>query len=78
MTRIVNDIGHKIDEDISPERANLLMQSLNDFVYGAVKDRIFQLLKISSDLDQNEVVLSISNVYEVAYSLIEEEAITNE
>jgi hypothetical protein len=78
VTRIVNDIGHKIDENVSAERANLLMQSLNDFVYGAVKDKISQLLKISSDLTQKEVVLSISNVYEVAYSLIEEEAITHE
>lgn len=78
VTRIVNDIGHKIDENVSAERANFLMQSLNDFVYGAVKDKISQLLKISSNLNQKEVVSSISNVYEVAYSLIEEEAIANE
>lgn len=78
VTRIVNDIGHKIDKDVSAERANLLMQSLNDFVYGAVKDRVFELLKISPALNQKDLVLSVSNIYEIAYNIIEEEAITNE
>ena len=74
VTRIINDIGHKIDANITAEKAHFLMKSLNDFVYGAIKDRLTALLVISSEVSRQDLAVSISNIYEVAYSLIEGEA----
>lgn len=74
VTRIVNDIGHKIDGNITSEKANFLMKSLNDFVYGAIKDRLTSLLLVSPEVSRQDLASSISNIYEVAYGLIEQEA----
>lgn len=73
--RVINDIGVKIDVSaLSAQQANQLTQFLNDFVIGAVRDRVGRELAKTRSLGANQLRAEIQKIYQIAFQVLESEA----
>lgn len=72
---IINHIGMKFDvKAISAEQANKLLRSLNDFVFGVVRDQIQGSIQRVRNLSEQQLVSSMTRIYTIAFDMLDRQA----
>lgn len=75
VNRVINDIGMKLGtRALTEEQANSLEAQLNAFVVGTVRDRLQDEIQKTKSLETIKLNSEITRIYEVAFTLLEEEA----
>lgn len=72
---ILNTIGTKFDvKALSADRANKLLKSLKDFVFGAVRDQLHGAIRRARNMSQQQLVTSMTRIYASAFDLLDRQA----